>query len=265
MSEDAEIAGQSARVDPQTVAVRWLAPGAVPADAWPLLTACLDAGERERAGRFHFAADRAAYVAAHALTRALLSQYAPRAPQDWRFAVGPYGRPEILPEAGDPPLRFNLSHNRGLVAVAVTHARDIGIDAEAVDAARLTLDLAAHTFAPAEVAQVRALPEAARTEALFAFWTLKEAYIKAVGRGLSLPLDSFAFSLAPTVIRFTEACADDPATWRFERLSPTRSQALALAVRHPEPARVRVDAGEMSVPELLGLCAQAGPGRMSRR
>lgn len=265
MSEDSEGASLPPGPDPQTVIVRWLAPGAVPADAWPLLTACLDAGERERAARFHFAADRAAYVAAHALTRALLSQHAPRPLADWRFATGPYGRPEIVPEAGDPQLRFNLSHNRALVAVAVTHACDIGIDVEAVDPVRLTLDLAAHTFAPAEMAQVRALPEAARTQTLFAFWTLKEAYIKAVGRGLSLPLDSFAFSLAPLSIRFSEACPDDPAAWRFERLTPTRTQALALAVRHPEPTSVRVDAGEISVPELLEICAQAGPGRISRR
>lgn len=265
MSGNIEGTGQTAGAHPPTVTVRWLAPGAVPADAWPLLTACLDAGERERAERFHFAADRAAYVAAHALTRALLSQQVPRPPAGWRFLAGPHGRPEIMPEVGDPPLRFNLSHNRALVAVAVTHACDIGIDVEAVDPARLTMDLAVHTFAPAEVAHVRALPDAARPQALFAFWTLKEAYIKAVGRGLSLPLDSFAFSLAPLAIRFSDACPDDPAVWRFARLSPTRTQALALAVRHPEPASVRLDAGEMSVSELLDLCAQVGPGRISRK
>lgn len=250
---------------PQPVCVRWLAPEAVPSEAWPQLAACLEASERERAARFHFAADRAAYIAAHALTRALLTQHAPRPAADWRFAAGPYGRPEIVRAAGDPPLRFNLSHNRGLVAVAVTHVCDIGIDVEAVDPARLTLDLAAHTFAPAEVALVRALPEASRTEAWFALWTLKEAYIKAVGRGLSLPLDSFAFALAPLAIRFSAACPDDPASWRFERLSPTRSHALALAVRHPNPASVRVEASEMPVSELLELCAQAGPGRISRK
>lgn len=251
---------------PHAVAVRWLVPALIGPDAWPPLAACLDAGEQARAARFHFAADRDAYVAAHALTRGMLSRHLPRPASGWRFAANAYGRPEIVRAPGDPPLRFNLSHSRGLVAVAVTQALDVGIDVEAVDPARLSLDLAEQTFAPAEVAYVRSLPLAARTEALFALWTLKEAYIKAVGRGLSLPLDSFACTLAPIAIQFSTVWTDDPTNWRFERLRPTRTHALALAVRAPQPAAVAVDAAEMPVAELLALCGQAeGPGRISRR
>ncbi|WP_341988590.1 4'-phosphopantetheinyl transferase superfamily protein [Azorhizobium sp. AG788] len=251
---------------PDTVSVRWLVPAQIPPDAWPVLTACLDDGERARSARFHFAADREAYIAAHALTRGMLSAHAPRAPQAWRFAPTAHGRPEIARAFDDPLLRFNLSHSRGLVAVAVTERRDVGIDVEAVDPSRLSLDLAAATFAPAEVAYVRGLSPAQRPEALFALWTLKEAYIKAVGQGLSLPLDSFAIALAPLSIQFSDACPDDPAIWRLERLRPIRTHALALAVRHPQPAAVMVDAAAMPVAELLARCAQSeGPGRISRR
>ena len=264
--DPAHAAAAALTLEPHPVSVRWLVPALIPPDAWPTLAACLDAGERARAARFHFAADREAYVAAHALTRVLLSDHAPRAPDGWRFSANAYGRPEILLEPGDLPLRFNLSHSRGLVAVAVTRERDVGIDVEAVDPERLSLDLAAATFAPSEVAYVRSLSPAERPEALFALWTLKEAYIKAVGRGLSLPLDSFACALAPLSIEFSAIWTDDPAIWRFECLHPIRTHALALAVRHPQPASVMVDAAEMTVPELLARCAQAeGPVRISRR
>ncbi len=253
-------------LDADTVDLRWLALDDIAAAHWPRLAAQLDDTERARAERFHFARDRDAYVAAHALTRALLSLHAPCAPAAWRFTANRHGRPEVIAQGPTPPLRFNLSHTRGLVAVAVTLERDIGVDVEQVNPPRLTLALAARTFAPAEVAFLRRLPRADLPEALYAFWTLKEAYIKAVGRGLSLPLDSFAFTLAPLRIAFSDPTADDPAAWHFARLRPTAAHRLALAVRHPTPAAVQVHARAMDGAGLLAICDQGadGPGRISR-
>ncbi|WP_051356311.1 4'-phosphopantetheinyl transferase family protein [Azorhizobium doebereinerae] len=240
-------------LSPDAVDVRWLFVDDVGPDHWPRLTSLLDDGERERASRFHFAQDRDAYVAAHALARALLAAHGAGVPGALRFAATAHGKPELAPEDGAPPLRFNLTHTRGLVAVAVTLDNDVGVDVEAINPARLSLELAARTFAPAEIAHLRGLPAADLPEALFGFWTLKEAYIKAVGRGLSLGLETFACRLSPPGISFAPAAADNPACWRLERFAPSPGHALALALRHAAPARVRVHAGRITGREMLAL------------
>lgn len=238
------------------VAVWWLPVEDAGAD-WARLERGLSGAERERAARFRFEADRRAFIAAHALVRVMLSACDGTVPPGtWRFTATAHGRPEIAADmtadrAGRAPLRFNLSHTRRLVAAAVCRGHDVGIDTE--DAARgtLTMDLAAHFFAPAEVAQAQALPGGIRRDALYGFWTCKEAYIKAVGLGLSLPLDSFAFTLdprtlAPLSIGFAPGGGDDPGGWLFRRLIPMPDHPLALALRHPRPERVTVAAAALT-------------------
>lgn len=239
------------------VEVRWLEPDAVDAAYSPRLLNRLEPAERQRAERFHFAHDRQAYVVAHVLARTMLSRHFPRPPEAWRFKAGPHGKPEVEDGSDAPPLRFNLSHTRGLVAVAISRRHDIGVDVELLDSRRLGLDLAARAFAPAEVDHLRGLPEESRAEAAFAFWTLKEAYIKAIGLGLACPLDAFAFQLEPLSIRFSPPILDDPAQWLFLRLQPTSRHRLALALRHPWPTAVRVDAGPMPPAALLGWSTSA--------
>lgn len=212
---------------------------------WPYLEGLLDEAERARADRFRFARDREAYVAAHALVRTMLSAHAPRPPQAWRFSTDAHGKPEIIRTTETPALRFNLSHTHGLVAAAITIDNDVGIDVEVVDATRLTMDLATRYFAAAEIQHLRRLPPDRRLETMFAFWTLKEAYIKAVGLGLSLPLDAFAYQLEPLAIRFSPPLHDDPATWLLRRLTPGPRHALAVALRHPAPQAVTLRAEAM--------------------
>lgn len=233
---------------------------------WARLERCLNGEERERATRFRFDADRHAYIAAHALVRALLSACdGAVAPAAWRFTVTTHGRPEIAADlAGTPPLRANLSHTRRLVAAAVCRGHDVGIDTE--DAARgtLTMDLATHFFAPAEVAQAQALPAAVRQDALYGFWTCKEAYIKAVGLGLSLPLDSFAFTLDPATLEplsigFAPGSGDDPGGWLFRRLLPLPDHPLVLALRHPRPQRVTISTATLTA-DALGDMLEGGTG-----
>lgn len=233
------------------VAVRWLELDAVEAGHWPGLEALLDDAERARAARYHFDRDRLVYVAAHALGRALLSDWAGGAPQNWRFQVVEHGKPEVVVPEGAARLRLNLSHTRGLAAAALVEDHDIGIDVEWLDRKAPTMDLARRFFAPAECTQLEALPEAAFVDTFLAFWTLKEAYVKAIGKGLAQPLDSFAFTLDPLAIRFDGALADDPARWLFRRVQPTPSHLLALALRHPDPTAVTVSARPISAKDVL--------------
>ena len=132
---------------------------------------------------------------ARALVRTTLSRCTEVDPRDWVFRPGPHGRPEIAyPET--PGLRFNLSHTAGLVACLVGRDRTVGVDVENTTREAEYFDLAQRYFAPAEVAQLRALPPTEQRARFFQMWTLKEAYVKARGLGLSLPLDHFAFSFA---------------------------------------------------------------------
>lgn len=219
----------------------WLAVEQVADSAWPGLADMLDDGERSRAARFHFDHDRKCYIAAHALGRALLSSWAGGDPRAWRFQVGEHGKPEVLSPPGGPRLRLNLSHTRGLAAAVLTEDHDIGIDVEWLDRRAPTMDLAQRFFAQAECAQLEGLAEDDFVERFLGFWTLKEAYVKAIGKGLAQPLDSFAFTLEPLAIAFADAGADTPAAWSFRRFTPTPRHLMAVAVRAPEPVAVTVE------------------------
>lgn len=206
--------------------------------------ALLSAEEHARMARFRFLPDRLRYLFAHALVRVTLSRYAPATPPaGWRFVANAYGRPEVAPDSAAPPLRFNLSHTAGLVACAVAVDREVGVDVEYLFPPHgdFGLEVAPRYFAPAEVMGLEAQPPDARRERFFALWTLKEAYIKARGLGLALPLDRFAFELegapldaaeSPAIrIRFEPDMNDDATRWHFVRRHPTPEHALALAAR----------------------------------
>ena len=200
--------------------------------------ALLDPGERVRHDRFKVDGARQEYLTGRALVRTVLSRHAAIAPQDWRFEANRYGRPSLAPEqeALSPGLVFNLSHTRGLVALAVGHDCDLGVDVEWIDRQSRLADLCTRYFAADETAYVRAAEGDELTERFFAFWTLGEAYIKARGMGLALPLDGFAYDITgdqPT-IRFEPTCPDDPARWRFLRRPIGDRHRLALAVSSPE-------------------------------
>lgn len=245
-------------MSPDSVLVRWLPVSAIAEADWPVLSALLPEEEQARARRFHFRRDWESYTAAHALLRGTLSLLAAGAglsvaPADWRFSIGAHGKPEpILPE-GAPPFRVNLSHTRGLAAVAVALDREVGVDVEWLDRTNLTIDLADRFFAPAECAQLVGLSPEAEKDALFAFWTLKEAYIKAVGMGLALPLGAFAYTLDPLSIAFDARIQDEPAHWFFRRLRPTEGHVLGLALRHEAPERATLDAVPAELAALLRL------------
>jgi 4'-phosphopantetheinyl transferase len=207
--------------------------------------ALLSEDEHARMARFVFERDRRAFLITRALVRTTLSRYAAVPPAQWAFIANVHGRPEILDRpAGVPDLRFNLSHTEGLIACAVTIGREVGVDVEHIQR-RLTHDVAGRFFAPREVSDLKALPADQQARIFFDYWTLKEAYIKARGFGLALPLADFAFALrppAPPTIAFEPALDDDPATWQFVQDWPTPVHRLALAVRRDGadlPVRIR--------------------------
>lgn len=200
--------------------------------------ALLSGDEEQRMSRLIFERDRRRFVLTRALVRTMLSRYASVAPAAWTFIANVHGRPEILDRPrGVPDLRFNLSHTEGLIACAVTIGREVGIDVEHIGR-RLTHDVAGRFFAPREVYDLNARPADERSRVFFDYWTLKEAYIKARGLGLALPLADFAFTLspsAPPAITFEPALNDDPATWQFFQDWPTPRHRLGLAVRREGP------------------------------
>jgi 4'-phosphopantetheinyl transferase len=197
--------------------------------------AVLSVDERSQLDRFVLERPRQEYLAAHVLVRTTLSRYADVAPEAWEFRTGPWGRPELVAPNAPIRLRFNLTHTDGLVACAVTRDRDVGIDAEARGRRPTTPDLADHFFAPAEAAALRALPEPMRSARFLDYWTLKEAYIKARGMGLAIPLDRFWFDLDGAELAFT-ALDDEPARWWFARLALGPQHVAAVCVERGERA-----------------------------
>jgi 4'-phosphopantetheinyl transferase len=205
------------------------APPDTVARLWPLMAAA----ERTRCLRFVRDDDRRAFAITRALVRRTLSLYGPTAPADWRFVTNAHECPFVEPaQAGSPALHFNVSHTQGLVALAVSRGHRLGVDVERVT--RVVTDgVAERHFAPAEVRDLVALPEADQATAFFEYWTLKEAYIKARGMGLALPLDAFAFGLRPPLsptVTFASGFDDTPDRWQFWQSWPTPDHRLSLAI-----------------------------------
>jgi 4'-phosphopantetheinyl transferase len=205
--------------------------------------ALLAPDERGRHDRFLNERARHEHLVTRALVRTTLSRATGVPPRAWRFKANPHGRPEIAEPAGFRHLRFNLSNTRGLVACALALGRQVGIDVESLDRGADLLEISSRFMAPAEAADIRACPEADRAHRFFSYWTLKEAYIKARGLGLSIPLDQFAFDLrdpAGPRVTFDPALDDDADRWTFARYQPTGRHLMAVAVeRRPGEADPR--------------------------
>jgi 4'-phosphopantetheinyl transferase len=142
--------------------------------------ALLDASERQRAARFHFARDRDAFIASHGWLRTLLGQYLQTDPQSLEFTVGDRGKPAIHGAA----IQFNLSHSGAMAACAVTQDRPVGIDIERIRPMPELESIARRVLQPEECRQLLELGAEERLAAFFRCWTRREAYVKALGAGL---------------------------------------------------------------------------------
>jgi 4'-phosphopantetheinyl transferase len=157
----------------------------------------LSPDEKARADRFHFVNDRNRFVAARGLLRELLGKYLHQAPAGLEFSYGEHGKPSLSGGDASSGLCFNLSHSAGLVVYAIAKERNLGIDVEHIRPESAGDDIAKRYFSAREVSDLQTLPPDAKVEGFFHCWTRKEAYLKATGMGLQIPLDSFAVSLFP--------------------------------------------------------------------
>ena len=211
-------------------------------DAWRAL---IDDAERARADRFHFAIDRTTFIAAHALTRTMLASHGALPPPAWRFTPGPFGKPAIDPALGHAALRFNLSHTRGMVVCAITANDEIGVDVEALDRPNGGRDIAGRFFCPDETALIDHAPEAEQRHVFFRLWTMKEAVMKATGRGFNLPLDAFSVTLDPPGVRFHN---EPPQPWQFTQQPAGPRHVLAVAIPSAHPTRFDVQPSAPVIP-----------------
>ena len=238
------------------------------AEAAHACAALLSDEERARWQRFRFEHGRRQYLATHALARTALSRYCGIAPGELRFAANRYGKPALEPDCG---LRFNLSNSAGLVVCLIAEeAVEVGVDVEPFTRADQITNVGHRVFSPAERAQLEALPPAEMLNRNLSLWTLKEAYVKARGVGISLSLDkiSFLFKGGNKVrLELDPSLGDDPERWRFRLLDYAEHRIAWMAegaiereleiweARPPlaTPRRVKAEASSRGVQTKAGL------------
>ena len=173
--------------------------------------------ELARAARFHFEHDRTRFVVARAALRHILADYVGMLPSDIAFVYGEHGKPALSPPRAD--IRFNLSHSHGIGLCAVTRGCEVGVDVERVRPLDDLENLAERLFSQREREALQRLAGPQKLNGFFNAWTRKEAFIKALGKGFSHPLDRFDVSLAPT------------ARPRLERIDGDRARAARWSLR----------------------------------
>ena len=207
---------------------RWREAGArARAEAW------LTGAERDRYSRFLHDDDRLMFLVGRVMARALVGQAIGCPPTAWRWREGPHGRPEI-----DEPgvsCRFNVAHSAGLVVCAVADGHDVGVDVEDLSRRPVSANFARRYLSPAEVHDVESQPLPAQQARLLTYWTLKEAYLKARGLGVSVPLSDIEFTLSPDGARigFLDSLAGTSTDWHFHLEQPTSRHLLAVASNGP--------------------------------
>jgi 4'-phosphopantetheinyl transferase len=174
------------------------------------LRATLSADDWKRADRFHFERDRERFIASRAVQRQVLAQYLGVEAPELQFSAGQHGKPQLT---GDTTLRFNLSHSGDLMLLAVTHAREIGVDLELMKDNVPFETLADHYFDPEDAWDLRLLPASQRAWKFYDIWTSTEAQLKANGIGLA-----------------EGAHVHDEHRWSLLKLKPATGYTAALAV-----------------------------------
>lgn len=185
--------------------------------------------ELARARRFYFERDRIHFTVARGLLREVLGRYVGTPPHRLRFRSNEYGKPFLEDDA----VRFNLSHSGGVALFAVTRRREIGVDIECIRKDFDCLEIAGRFFSKQEQKALEALPADLQPIAFFNCWTRKEAFIKAIGEGVSFPLDRFDVSLAPgQLARLISIRGDSSAAegWNLQELQVGDRYAAAVVV-----------------------------------
>lgn len=210
--------------------------------AGPGLQRLLSAEERNRAERFHFEANRQEYIVGRGLLRLVLASQLQVAPHELMFEAGPFGKPELRWPQTARRVRFNVSHSADAVVAAFSVDAAVGVDVEAADRI-VSQDVIAQAFTAEEIEQFSVLPPRERPAAIMRQWTLKEAYLKARGAGLNLPLLAFSFAKdrgGQPEVRFSPAIPDDPARWTFFQTELTGGHLAAVALHSPAGLSIEI-------------------------
>lgn len=190
----------------------------------------LSVDERDRADRFYFETHRSSFVAARGLLRIILGRYLKIEPGHVRFRYGNRGKPAVS-DTGD--ISFNLSHSGDLVVYAVGEGQQLGVDVECIRAPEDMEQIAQRFFCSEEYRELLTVPAHLRAKAFFNCWTRKEAFVKALGDGLSYPLDRFQVTLHPTqpaAFVNIDGCTGGETPWSLHDVAPSDDYAAALVV-----------------------------------
>jgi len=185
--------------------------------------------EQQRAERFYFEKHRRRYIAAHGALRVILGRYLGIDPRAMAFTTNAFGKPSDREDR----LRFNLSHSHEMALIAITLRHEIGVDIERIRDDIELESIAEQFFSAEEYNRLVSLPIPHRVPAFFHCWTRKEAFIKAKGMGLSLPLDQFDVSIDPEetdVSLHFHTHPEEEGDWSLRVLDPDPAYAAALAV-----------------------------------
>ena len=211
----------------------WKASLEQPAECMQLLTQILSHDEQKRSKRFYFQEDARHFIACRGILRAILGYYLGREPQQLQFCYNYNGKPALGENSEDRFLHFNLSHSQGLALYAVTSSREIGIDLERIRNIPNFERIAIRFFSPEEYTILHDLPENQKNEVFFTYWTCKEAYVKALGRGLSVPFSQFDVSIRKeesVVLLNTKWNQEEGTRWYLHQLVPESNYVAAIAI-----------------------------------
>ena len=193
----------------------------------------LDLEEQTRANSFFFELDRTRFIASHGLLRIILSSYVNIEPDKLHFSYNSQGKPYLVETFQDKKLQFNMSHSQAFALYAVTFNRQVGVDLEHIYLIAEIDLLANHILTEREKGEWRKYPANERLEILFRYWACKEAYVKATGEGLALPLEKIHISLMPGseagLIRSDHSIREE-SRWSLQELHPVPGFAAALVV-----------------------------------
>ena len=215
----------------------------------------LSTAEKERMQRFRFTRDRHQFLITRALIRTTLSRYAPIAPEKWAFYTNDYGKPNIANDDSlSKTISFNVSHTQDMILLGVALKQDLGVDVENICSRHAPLDIADKYFADNEIAALYALPAELQSKQFFAYWTLKESYVKARGVGLLAPLNLCSFhysSNAQISVTMDPQLRDCPSRWKFWQFQPSPEHIAAVCISNSKnpPQQISIQATVPLMPE----------------
>ena len=185
--------------------------------------------EKKKAGKFRYPMDSVRFIAARGFLRIILGHYLNAEPDRLKFSYGPYGKPALDTEFSQDSLTFSVSHSDRLVLYAIARDRGIGVDIECIRQDFPFEPIIERYFTPGEAALIGTLPSEVRQEVFFSYWTLKEAFIKATGRGFSLPLNQFEVAMDPPQLVSIHGNFEAASGWYLQSLHPGPGYAAGLA------------------------------------